>query len=113
VRSERDSPSLYIPSAYLVQGRAYTFRVSYESAQTCGGFSKTLSFTVNQSPFGGSCSRDLASGRTLSTLFTLATQNWTDSDNNTPLTFSFEFKRASETAASSLTGFRPVAELTT
>ncbi|KAH9252232.1 hypothetical protein BASA81_009834 [Batrachochytrium salamandrivorans] len=101
-------PALSIPSSMLQQGNAYVFQLSYVLA--CGAtVSKELEFKINDVPFGGTCIRDLSSGKSLSTQFTFTTTNWVDGD--LPLKYKFDF--VTNNTKSTLRGFTTSNKLTT
>ncbi|MCC6807392.1 MAG: hypothetical protein IT381_08210 [Deltaproteobacteria bacterium] len=76
-----------VPAGVLVAGTTYSLKAR---AANCAGFDeKTVSFTANTPPSGGTCTVTPASGAAFDTMFHLSCSGWTDSDG--PLKYQFSY----------------------
>eukprot|EP00698_Gefionella_okellyi_P008012 TRINITY_DN1967_c0_g2_i1.p1 TRINITY_DN1967_c0_g2~~TRINITY_DN1967_c0_g2_i1.p1 ORF type:complete len:1090 (+),score=324.77 TRINITY_DN1967_c0_g2_i1:349-3618(+) len=83
-------PSLNFLANKLQPGASYTLRLTGTSS-TGSSTSATVSFTVNQSPSGGTITPSATTGTALSTAFTFSATNWASS---TALTYEFYYTTA-------------------
>lgn len=89
--------SLFLPVSVL------TFRLTVSNELGVALASTEISMMMNQAPQSGVFAVNPASGVSMSTLFTLSTNQWTDSNADLPLSYAFHYQVLLAGNASSMT----------